>query len=131
MNDLKRSATSSIRRVITAGQSRAVLRAAAIAALFACVGLAHTAARVAGVKAGYELGKVEREYRELLREQEHLKLERATLRSATRLESVARTKLGMVPPSAGQIVVVEEEAGRGPRGRVVAAVERERDTANP
>lgn len=123
MNDLRRN--SSIRRVVTAGQSRLVLRFVLVAALFGAVGLFHAATHVSVVKAGYDLNKVEREYREALREHEHLKMERATLRSAARLESIAKSRLGLLPPAAGQVVSVGA-AGRASTdpGRTVAAVER-------
>ena len=41
---------------------------------------------------------------ELLREQERLKMERATLRAAPRLEAIAKARLGMSAPSASQLV---------------------------
>ena len=130
MNDLKRSARASIRRTLTAGQARLVLLAALLASLFAAVGVFHTASRVAVVRAGYALGQVEREYRELLREREHLRLERATLRSAPRLEAFARARLGMAAPVAGQLVTM-----RGPMrptpDRTVAQVSRPAETRVP
>ncbi len=125
MNDLKRSARSSVRKAITAGQARAVFFAALVATMFAAVGLFHTASRVAVVRAGYELGKVEREYRELLREREHLRMERATLRSAPRLEAFARARLGMAPPAAGQLIAVHgAPASPATQDRTVAQVAR-------
>lgn len=108
MNELKR--TSMIRRAMAVGQGRVVLTGALLAALFAGVGVFHAATHVSVVKGGYELGKIESKYRDTLRENEHLKMERATLRSAPRLEAIARARLGLVPPAAGQIVTLKPQA---------------------
>lgn len=121
MNDLKRS--SAIRKAMAAGQGRVVVTGACVAALFATVGVFHAATHVAVVRAGYQLGQVEAKYRELVRENEHLKLERATLRSAPRLEAIARARLGLVPPSAGQLVSVKPRPDAMPE-KTVAAAER-------
>ncbi len=140
MNDLKRK-SSRIRKAMAQGQGRLVLAGAFIALLFAAVGVFHTAARVEGVRAAYELGKVESEYRELLRANKDLKLELASRRSAPQLETIARDRLGMGPPSAAQIVsmtvrktavaaVHEAKVGAGDV-RTVAQLSRERATRNP
>jgi cell division protein FtsL len=130
MNDLKRSATSSMRKAMSAGQARTVLFAALLGGIFAAVGVFHTACRVAVVRAGYELGKVEKENRELLREREHLRMERATLRSAPRLEAFARARLGMSPPTAGQLISMH---GKAPAAApaAVAQVASAEDTRTP
>jgi cell division protein FtsL len=104
--------------------------------LLAGVGVFHTAARVSVVKAGYELGRAEARYRELLRENEHLKVERATLRSAPRLEAIARARLGMAPPSASQIIVIQPAAARASTpvalpASAFAAISRPTQTRNP
>ena len=106
MNDLKRSASSSFHKSMTAGQARVVLFGAFVAAIFAGVGLLHTRSHVAVVDVGYRLSQVQVEHTALLRENEHLKMERATLRSAPRLEAVARTKLNMAPPTATQLIAI-------------------------
>ncbi|MGI5861186.1 MAG: cell division protein FtsL [Myxococcales bacterium] len=126
-----RAFNSSVRRAVSAGQARVVLNFALVAAMFAAVGVFHASTRVAVVKAGYELGKVEREYRELLREHEHLKMERATLRSAARLEAIAKAKLGLAPPVAGQVITVGATRPAPAPDRTVAAVERPTKTVNP
>ena len=106
MNELKR--TSMIRRAMAAGQGRIVLAAALVTALFAAVGVFHASTHVAVVRAGYDLDKVQKRVDVLKSENEHRKLERATLRSAPRLEAIARARLGLVPPSAGQIVSMKQ-----------------------
>jgi cell division protein FtsL len=140
MNDLKRKG-SRIRKAMAQGQGRLVLAGALVALLFAAVGVFHTAARVEGVRAAYELGKVEAEYRELLRVNKDLKLELASRRSAPRLENIARERLGLSPPSAAQIVSMvgrktavasanAEPAGSA-QAKAVAQLSRERATRNP
>jgi len=132
MTDLKH--TSSIRRAMAVGQGRVVLAVAVVAALFAAVGVFHAWTHVSVVRAGYGLGQVETGYRELLRENAHLKMERATLRSAPRLEAIARARLGLVPPVASQIVAVKP-AGAAPARpapeKTVAAVARKDLVRNP
>ncbi|HCF61201.1 MAG TPA: cell division protein FtsL [Myxococcales bacterium] len=128
---VKRASNSSVRKAVSAGQARLVLNLALVAALFTAVGVFHASSRVAVVKTGYDLGKVEREYRELLREHEHLKMERATLRSAARLEAIAKAKLGLAPPVAGQVVSLGSGRPAPAADRTVAAVERPAKTLTP
>lgn len=130
MNDLKRR-SSGIRKAMAQGQARLVVAGAVVALLFAAVGVYHTSNRVEGVKAGYELSKVEAEHRALLREHEHLKVERAMLRSAQRLETIARARLGLTAPSPAQIVPMPAGPGAAPPaaapapdGRTVAQLAR-------
>ncbi|MBI5546455.1 MAG: cell division protein FtsL [Deltaproteobacteria bacterium] len=137
MTELKR--TSLIRRAMSAGQGRIVFAGALLAALFAGVGVFHVSSHVSVVRAGYELDQVQRRYNELLRENEHLKMERATLRSAPRLESIARARLGLLPPTPGQVVVFKPGAAlsRGPvatrtvGNKAVASVARAQPPGNP
>ena len=131
MKELRRAANSSIRRARCAGQSRVVLHFALIAALFAAVGLFHTSSRVAVVKAGYALGKVSREHSDLMREHEHLEMERATLRSASRLEAIAKARLGLVPPVAGQVAAMGRTRSASAADRTVAAAEGPANTPHP
>jgi cell division protein FtsL len=119
---------------MVAGQGRIVVRFAIVATLFACVGLFHAATRIAVVNAGYELGKVQREQRELLGEQERLKMETATLRAASRLESIAKEQLGLARPVAGQVITLGAAGSSSPAHdpkRTVASVERAATTLNP
>ncbi|RMG16120.1 MAG: hypothetical protein D6729_11275, partial [Deltaproteobacteria bacterium] len=44
-----------------------------------------------------------------------LRLEVATLEAPARIERIARTRLGLVPPAPGQIVVVPERSPAAPR----------------
>ena len=60
------------------------------------------------VRLGYEIERL-RETRSAL-EQEHkaLRLEMGQLRSLRRVEEIARTRLGMVTPKPGQVVLIPE-----------------------
>ena len=131
--------TSMIRRAMAVGQARIVVAFAMAALLFAAVGVFHAATRVSVVRAGYELGQAEAKYKEQLRENEHLKLERATLRSAPRLEAIARARLGLLPPSPSQLIVIKPQALPSARSagekavpdKTVAAVARPQISRNP
>jgi len=58
------------------------------------------------VDGGYELSTARRLAHRLEQEQRELEIEIATLTSPRRLETLARERLGMAPPSPGQIVSV-------------------------
>ncbi len=81
-----------------------LLPAALAIALLAAVGIVHVTSRVLVVKVGYELSKLDGEATALQRDNDRLKLELATLKSPARLESTARTQLGMGPPAAASII---------------------------
>lgn len=81
-----------------------LLPAALAIALLAAVGVVHVTSRVLVVKVGYELSHLDQESLALARDNDRLKLELATLKSPGRLESVARTELGMGPPAASSII---------------------------
>ncbi|MFN7130765.1 MAG: cell division protein FtsL [Myxococcales bacterium] len=132
MNDLKRSATSSLRRTMAVGQARVVLLGAVIAAMFAAVGVLHAWTRVGAVREGYRLSQAELKHRELRGEHERLKMERNTLKSATRLESLARTTLGMAPPTSGQLISLSDRRPALAPDKTVASVAREpKNTSTP
>ncbi|WNG34681.1 cell division protein FtsL [Archangium violaceum] len=81
-----------------------LLPAVFLFALFAAVGILHVTSRVLVVDMGYRLSRAEAEERALIRENDRLKLELATLKSPARLEKLAREKLGMAMPS-GPVVI--------------------------
>ena len=80
-----------------------LLPAALLVVLFATVGIVHVTSRVLVVKVGYQLSSLDQTSSDLMREHDRLKLELATLRSPTRLESIARQKLLMGPPAPSAI----------------------------
>lgn len=85
-------------------RGRAVVTALLVVAPLVAVGLFHVWSRTRVLSAGYELGRLESEHRQLLSERDRLKLEVATLRSPGRLERFARERLGMAPPAPGAVV---------------------------
>jgi len=87
------------------------LPAALLSLLFSAVGIIHVTSRVLVVHAGYRLSVLENEGRLLTRENDRLKIELATLKSAARLERIAQT-LGLMPPAAGSVIA----AGAPPAG---------------
>lgn len=86
-----------------------LLPAVFLFALFAGVGIIHVASRVLVVDMGYRLSKAEAEERALIRENDRLKLELATLKNPSRLEKLAREKLGMSMPSGPLVIALPAE----------------------
>lgn len=80
-----------------------LLPAIAVCAVFVAVGIMHVTSRVMVVGVGYSLSTLEAENRELVRENDRLKIELATLKSPSRLERAARVELGMIPPPPGSV----------------------------
>lgn len=89
-----------------------LLPAVFLCLLFVAVGVIHVTSRVQVVHTGYRLSALENEGRLLTRENDRLKLELATLRSAARLERIARGKLGLVPPPAGSVIALSPPKAR-------------------
>jgi cell division protein FtsL len=85
-----------------------ILPAALAVALLALVGIIHVTSRVLVVAQGYELSRLDAQSTELLRENDRLKLELATLKGPQKLESVARSQLGMVTPPPSQVFHVRK-----------------------
>jgi cell division protein FtsL len=89
-----------------------LLPAVFLCLLFVAVGVIHVTSRVQVVHTGYRLSALENDGRLLTRENDRLKLELATLRSAARLERIARGKLGLVPPPAGSVIALSSPKAR-------------------
>lgn len=85
----------------------------AVAAAF----IVHLALRFETVRLGYEVGKARKEQRHLIEERRLLSVEAATLRQATRIETVARGALGMEQPSSDHIVPIDGHPARRASGR--------------
>ena len=100
------------------GGSTAVLMALALAAPLAGIGVFHVWSRTRVQAAGYELGRLESEHRQLLAERDRLNLEVATLRSPGRLERFADERLGMAPPAPGAVMAGMAGGGKGFLGGV-------------
>jgi cell division protein FtsL len=92
--------------------------------LLAAVGVLHVASRSRVVDAAYQLSHLESQSRTLTLENDRLKLELATLKRPARLESLARTQLGMAPPEASVVNSLASRSpapGHAPEGRRVLA----------
>ncbi len=64
--------------------------------------------RVQVIKVGYEIEALKKEKAELARENNDLQIEKSTLTSPERIESIADTDIGMRVPVSGQIVMVKK-----------------------
>jgi cell division protein FtsL len=60
------------------------------------------------VRQGYELERLRAVHAKLVQENKALRLEAGQLRSLRRVEEIARTRLGMVSPARGQVVLIPE-----------------------
>jgi cell division protein FtsL len=63
---------------------------------------------VYAVRLGYEIERLRGHQAALVQAHKELKLEMGKLRSIRRVEEIARKRLGMIPPRAGQVTIVEE-----------------------
>lgn len=86
----------------------------AVAAAF----IVHLALRFETVRLGYEVGQARKEQRRLIEERRVLSVEAATLRQATRVETVARGVLDMEQPGSDRIVPIDDKPHRRASGRV-------------
>lgn len=80
--------------------------------------IAHLALRFETVRLGYEVGQARKEQRRLVEQRRLLSIEAATLRQATRIETVARGSLKMEPPDSDRIVPIDGQPRRRAAGRV-------------
>jgi cell division protein FtsL len=63
---------------------------------------------VYAVRLGYEVERLRQHQAALVQEHKALKLEMGKLRSIRRVEDIARKRLGMISPQAGQVTIVQE-----------------------
>lgn len=118
--------TETIERASAEQHGRSTSRASFLmlwtAAVFATATafIVHLSIRYQTVNLGYEVGAARAEQRELVEECRLLRLEAASLRSAPRVEMIARGTLEMQLPEAEQIVVTQdaETERRATAGRV-------------
>lgn len=87
-----------------------ILPAALAVLLLATVGVVHVTSRVMVVKLGYELSKLDQQSVELQRENDALKVELATLTSASKLAPLAKAQLQMQVPT---VVIAVKPEHRG------------------
>ncbi|MCB2148545.1 MAG: cell division protein FtsL [Deltaproteobacteria bacterium] len=74
--------------------------------LFFVEALFYAWCRVQCVNAGYGIDSENRRHQALLKERNTLKIELARLKSPERIETIARTRLGLVMPNAQQTVIL-------------------------
>jgi cell division protein FtsL len=103
------------------GRIKRLLPAVLVFGALASAGLFHTWQRVEAIRLAYRVGEVTAEHRTLLRHNEHLRLEVATLKAPARIERLAREDLGMAPPRPSQVVVIRESGGPLPATQTLTA----------
>lgn len=91
-------------------------------AMVACVSafVVHLALRGKTVQLGYELGRARQEQAHLREVQRVLEVEAASYKTPERVEIVARTLLGMEPPTQDRIVPIAQAPLGLPRGDLAA-----------
>jgi cell division protein FtsL len=97
---------AAVRAQPTDGERRITFAIGAGALMVVAVALLLVWVRLQAVHTGYQLSAARHLAHRLEQEQRELELEIATLTSPRRLETLARERLGMGPPAAGQIVSV-------------------------
>lgn len=101
-----RHAVSGVRARPRSGERRRVLVIALGAMLVVAVAMVLVWVRLQVVDTGYQLSAARHLAHRLEQEQLELEIELATLTSPRRLEQLARARLGMRPPTPGQVVSV-------------------------
>ena len=66
------------------------------------------------VTLGYEIEQAQQERKELRQIHRQLLIEAETLSALDRIEQIAMTKLGMIKPKDGQVILVEKKRPSGP-----------------
>lgn len=79
--------------------------------------IVHLALRFETVRLGYEVGEARKEQRKLIESRRLLSIEAATLKQASRIETVARGSLGMRVAGPDSIVSMSGERVRRASGR--------------
>jgi cell division protein FtsL len=74
--------------------------------LFFAEALFYAWCRVQCVTAGYDIDRENSRYQALLKERNTLRIELARLKSPERIETIARTRLGLVMPDVQQTVIL-------------------------
>jgi len=80
--------------------------------VIACLALVGGKAKI--VQLGYQIEALEREKKELERENRALRIEASSLTSPARIEEIATKRLGMIRPPKDNIVVVKRKAQQAP-----------------
>ena len=86
--------------------------ATAACGLLAVAALGHAWLRTRVTEEGYRLSHLSAEAHDLAREHESLQIRAAELKSPSRIEELARVKLGMAPPPVDRVVVLVGDSVR-------------------
>jgi cell division protein FtsL len=78
-----------------------------VLALFTVVSLFHVWSRVRVIDLNLQITEADRQMKNLQQEKSRLKLEIASLKTPSRIESLAKGELGMVLPADQQVIVVK------------------------
>ena len=68
--------------------------------------LAYVWPNIKMIKLAYDFHAIEKEHRELLKENNFLKLEKQSLQSLYRIQSLSKTRLGLSEPDKDQVVTI-------------------------
>jgi cell division protein FtsL len=104
--NLSRGQRTELHRTDRAGRRQRFFIAGLAALALICVVLIHVWLRLQVVQMGYALSTISKLQGRLEQENRELKVELATLTSPERLEALARSRLGLVTPDKGQIIVL-------------------------
>ncbi len=86
--------------------SRTLLIWGTFICLFIASMLFYTWCRVQCVRIGYEITRETERHQYLMAMQNSLKVELARLKSPDRISGIARTRLGLIPPTPEQMIVI-------------------------
>ena len=103
---LPRGQRTELDRIDSAGRRQRFFIAGLSALALIGVVLVHVWLRLQVVQMGYALSTISKLQGRLEQENRELKVELATLTSPERLEALARSRLGLVTPDKGQIIVL-------------------------
>lgn len=84
-----------------------LLSAIMVITIIVLVVLFYLWSRLLTINLGYEISKAEKDRKELIRENEVLKLDIATLKSPVRIEGIANGELGLVYPNQKQVIRIK------------------------
>src|SRR2546427_3372480 len=106
----KRIVNNSVIRQIDAKSHRDYIVVTALAAVFLLGLFAYGWQHYQWIQYGYRIEEAQKKKDQLAEIGRQLRLERASLRSPQRIDSIARGELGMVVPAPGQLVTFRADA---------------------
>jgi cell division protein FtsL len=109
----KRVENEQLVREVDRKRHRELFMAAITAMALALAVLAYAWQHFEMIKIGYRVEELRIERERLLRTRRHLELEKASLVSPDRVESIATGELGLRYPSFSQVTVIESRTGTG------------------